>query len=706
MAEVKLFDAIEKLRYENSQYHTQNFDEQKRQSKSAEDLTKTVGELLAEFKGARAEGRLDAEEARRESGKEDKPDKTKPDSDKSDLPSFELKGILQILAGIGASVAGFAVGLVQGFGNIVKLATKAFRARIANIFKPFSRFIDAIADVFGKRGTGQILKGNTYKSLGRLTGMFRSFADGIKNLETRFADTLKKLKNFGALVKSYAGAVANTVKGVAKLGIDKMLTTIRSGMTSISAFFKSVAGFGNFADVKKSLPDLKAFKALKDTLNAKIVKPFQNFINGIRGVGKSTSVLGKTLARFFGAFKVIGRFVAFPLTIIMGVIDGFKGLMAGSERQVGLFNKLIGGAIGAITGVLKGLVAMPLDLLKDGISWIAGKLGFENFSKMLDSFSFGEMFQMVGDRIADGFVKFFDGLVYVVKNAWTGLMKPFENGFSLGAITEFIVTLPHKLSMAFLDLVKNGVSALLSIFGAEDAAKELDSFSFTDTFEDIIDYVKELPGKLIDSLLGLFEGFDISAALGDIGDFATAAMNQLKQLIRSILPDPESMLAKVIPDALYEWTDTPPPPPPKPVEQPAAEVPTEVPMTEEKPIAGTENVNIGEKFTDQFGEERQYEYKVDPAIAAKIKKDNDEFFAEMDRLEGRPLKPDVTPRTSNGQELSEKSKENEQSKGSANVAVINAPQQSSVTNNNQSTAAIIDQNLPTVDYNDRSFSYA
>ena len=30
---------------------------------------------------------------------------------------------------------------------------------------------------------------------------------------------------------------------------------------------------------------------------------------------------------------------------------------------------------------------MPLDLLKDGISWIAGKLGFEGFAEILDGFS-------------------------------------------------------------------------------------------------------------------------------------------------------------------------------------------------------------------------------------------------------------------------------------------------------------------------------
>jgi hypothetical protein len=70
----------------------------------------------------------------------------------------------------------------------------------------------------------------------------------------------------------------------------------------------------------------------------------------------------------------------------MGIVDAVKGAMAGFEKD-----GILGGVVGAITGLLDGLVAKPLDLLKDMISWIAEKLGFENFSKMLDSFSFSDL---------------------------------------------------------------------------------------------------------------------------------------------------------------------------------------------------------------------------------------------------------------------------------------------------------------------------
>jgi hypothetical protein len=659
-AEIKLIEAIDTLRYENAQYHTVNFSEQEKQTKNTESLNKTVGEFLAEFKKSRVEGQKDAEEDRLENKDKTPPAPIRPERDKSDLPSFELKGILAILAGIGASIAGFAVGLVQGFGNIVKLATKAFRARISGMFAPFSRFVDAISDIFGKRGTGQIFKGSTYKTLGRLSGVFRSFSDIIKGLEIRFAGTLKNLKNFGTSVKSFAVTIANTVKGVAQLGIDRLLTTIRSGMTSISSFFKSVAGFGNFADVRKSLPDLKAFRALKDTLSAKIVTPFKNFINGIRGVGQSTSTLGKTLARFFGAFKVIGRFVAFPLTIIMGIIDGFKGLLKGAERQEGMFNKLLGGAIGAITGVLKGLVAMPLDLLKDGISWIAGKLGFKNFEKMLDSFSFGEMFQFVGDNLADNFVRFFSEIGESLSNSFNSLMEPFKDGFSLGGLFEFIVTLPSKLSAGLLDLTLEMFESLFRLFNMNDAAQALDNFSVTDTLQSFINYIFGLPGKLLDGIVSLFEGFSIYDALSAMGDFVTAVENQMRKLILSILPDPDSLLAKVIPDGLYEWAGTP--------------------VSEPKMVADASN--------------QKMDNRVEPV----------EDKSQATETEERLSRANSTPQTSRGQELSDKSKENALSSG-VSVNVVNAPTSQSVTNNSQSTAAIMDKNMPTVDYNDRTWAF-
>jgi hypothetical protein len=76
----------------------------------------------------------------------------------------------------------------------------------------------------------------------------------------------------------------------------------------------------------------------------------------------------------------------------------------------------------------------------------------------------------------------------------------------------------------------------------------------------------------------------------------------------------------------------------------------------------------------------------------------------MNRTEERLSRLNSTPQTSRGQELSEKSKENALSSG-VSVNVVNAPTSQNVTNNSQSTAAIMDKNMPTVDYNDRTWAF-
>lgn len=708
MAEVQLFDAIEKLRYENSQYHTMNFQQQESQTKNSQELTKTVGQLLEEFRGMREDGVKDAEEQRRESGKSgaSAPEKTQPESPEKD-DGFELKGILQVLAGIGASLAGFVVGIAQGIGNMIKFATASIRSVINNQVKKLmnSKAIKGLKNIFSplERSAGRIstfikdtftkFNKNVTRIFTNLTNSFKAGMNGVKGLSTSAKGTFRSLNGF-----------------------EKIFRTVGKGISSIVKAFKAVQAIAvNFVSFK----ELNAFKGLKNLFSEKLIKPFQNFMNGIKGVGESTSKLGKTLGKFFGAFKLIGRFVAFPLTVIMGLIDGIKGMFAGAKRQEGFFNKLVGGYVGIFTGVVKGLIGMPLDLIKDLISWIAGKLGFENFSKALDSFSFSETIQKIGDGIADFFVGFTDGIVYNLKNIFANIMKPFEGGFSFGGLIEFVYTLPMKIYAGFFDLLKTGLSSLLGLFGATDMQKSLESFSFSDELNKVIDWVKALPAKAIDGLMSLVEGIDIGAMFDGLGDFASMAAQKMKNFIGSLLPDPDSIFAKVIPKGLYEFVDAPVPPPPEEARQETAGGEENAPEIEDRATIENE-LAVAKKQLEQD------KLDLDAAIQARDTGDGDEYavmsaetFAQItqnqiDDLQKRlktfetkqPEAPTTTPQKSKGQQVSELSKEIAQESGKSAPVVISAPSQSNVTNNNQSTAAIIDTNLPTIDYNDRTYHYA
>ena len=68
---------------------------------------------------------------------------------------------------------------------------------------------------------------------------------------------------------------------------------------------------------------------------------------------------------------------------------------------------ILGGLAGAITGLLNSIVGMPLDLLRKAVSFILGKLGFEQASEALDSFSFQDIIK----KVIFSFVGFLRGVV-------------------------------------------------------------------------------------------------------------------------------------------------------------------------------------------------------------------------------------------------------------------------------------------------------
>jgi hypothetical protein len=130
-----------------------------------------------------------------------------------------------------------------------------------------------------------------------------------------------------------------------------------------------------------------------------------------------------------------------------------------------------------------------------------------------------------------------------------------------GALKGGVTGLLNGLIGGLLDLLKDGMSWLVNLLGFENAAKALDSFSFSDLIkkgvegfynfiEGMIRYVMDIfkdPGKLV---------ADVGDLFGKISDMAK---NFLKTLLRSILPNPSSdniavkMAAKAIPDKVYEF---------------------------------------------------------------------------------------------------------------------------------------------------------
>jgi len=238
--------------------------------------------------------------------------------------------------------------------------------------------------------------------VGGLKGLGKSLTDGLKGLGEKGGMGVGML--FGIIAAPVIALVAffkelkfqfkflNSLTG-GRLGkifapVKKLFSVIKSMGTSIGKIFS-----GKGIPIDKLLKPFKAIGAFFQSIGSKVGALF-----GKSGTfGKVFGIISKgfaPIAKFAAGFgSVLGK-LFLPITIIMGIVDTVTGFMDGFET-----GGLLGGVMGAIKGLFNGLIMKPLDLLKDAVSWIAGKLGFENFSAMLDGFSFEEVFSGLVDSL-------------------------------------------------------------------------------------------------------------------------------------------------------------------------------------------------------------------------------------------------------------------------------------------------------------------
>jgi hypothetical protein len=341
-----------------------------------------------------------------------------------------------------------------------------------------------------------------------------ALAKAFKPIDNFFGRINKALapKNFVSLTKAidfFTAPLQNVIKGFTAVG-------------------ERVDNFGN--TIKVAFKDLGAASKIGASIRA-IVDPFVRFfkfIGDISGITKSVGKAVSMFAKVMPALKGIASKFLLPLFAIFDFVSGFiEGFSSkGEDDTRSTMEKVLDGLFAGAIKLIKGIFIVPLDLLKDGVSWLAEKMGFENFSKALDSFSFNDTF--------DKFIKF-------GKNLFSS--EPEEGYFSI------------------VKWAGDGIDSLVEFM------KDLIP-------DDIIGSLKELAGDAldiitaphrwlwnnaikpaIDSIIKMFGG---SAELPDTGEIGDMATNFLKNLLRSVLPNPDAgfiqnLASKAIPNSVYEF---------------------------------------------------------------------------------------------------------------------------------------------------------
>ena len=310
--------------------------------------------------------------------------------------------------------------------------------------------------------------------------------------------------------------------------IDFFMTPLRNVIKGFTAVGKEVQVFGKTVTV--AFKDLSVAGKIGASIRA-IVDPFVRFFKFIGDISGITQSVGKAagmFAKIMPVLKGIASKLLLPLFAIFDFVSGFiEGFSKkGEDDARSTMEKTLDGLLAGAIKLIKGIFIVPLDLLKDGVSWLAEKIGFENFSKALDSFSFNDTF--------DKFIKF-------GKNIFSS--EPEEGYFS---IVKWAGDGIDNIVKYMKSLIPNDIVGSLKTL----AGKALDIITS--------------PGRwiwnnaikpAIDAVTKMFNGNVELPDTGDIGDMAT---NFLKNILRSVLPDPnagfiQNLASKAIPNSVYEF---------------------------------------------------------------------------------------------------------------------------------------------------------
>ena len=355
---------------------------------------------------------------------------------KDKAPSW-LKALKMVGYGAFALIIGPIIALFAFFEEIGKqkwfLSLKDFLKRklggpLAKLFKPITSFFDKFKTRIG----------NLWKSIKMF---FKPVTDSLKSIGT-------KIKNIGNSIKSllspiFGGATKPglftrlmniilknpVIKGMTAFfkGLGSMLGKIFLPITIIMGVFDFVTGFMDGYEKEGSIIDgieggiTKVF----DTLIAMPLDMLKSAVSWILGKFGFTEA-EKTLDAFSfstlisdmigGLFQTYKDIFAKITSVLTGIWDSFIGIFTstGEADEKGMVEK-------ALVFVNK-IILLPLDLLKDTVSWLLGAFGFEDAEKSLDSWSFSGLFE---DLIGAVF-GFMEGAFEFVKLLFTEPKKAFE----------------------------------------------------------------------------------------------------------------------------------------------------------------------------------------------------------------------------------------------------------------------------------------
>lgn len=397
-----------------------------------------------------------------------------PEKPKVEPEGGFLAFLLTALGLTGAALAGLATGFAQAYikayTNIFTDFTKLVRVSFNLLLKPFTVFTDFIKRPF--------VQGGSIRKL---------FSEAIDKLKPQFIDDIVKAFGEGGRVRVlFTTAIDNLkpqfiddiVKAFGESGsIGQVFTKVKTFFIGEGNVFKTVGT--KLDDAAKALAGFapKVFSAIKNFFMGS--DTFKNITTSFdemkAALPDAKAVKTGTIGKMTGAVKSVFSSIKSVATSLFPEFSAISNVTGDVSKG--------GGLVKTILGDLLGPVKKFFTAFKSVAKFIAAPL--IPIMAVLDAFFEGK----------DAAEKS-EGTLATIVNSVVGAI----GGLIDGAVFQLA------------DLIKSGISLLVGALGFKEIEKTLDSFSFSEIFNKILDGIYEFVNKIfnnpmgvVDSVVGFFK---------------------------------------------------------------------------------------------------------------------------------------------------------------------------------------------------------
>jgi hypothetical protein len=398
------------------------------------------------------------------------------------LSSSMIKPIGSFSGGAGAGAAGGMGNMAQELIGSLQDLTSGIRKLVSAVQFNTKAIMNGPAGLpatGGDKGLEKEIEGNRARDT--QTGLLLKIEENTRGMGGNKVDKKEDKKDDS----SWLGNIGKF--GLVIAGALGVLAGLLSAQIKTMKFFATLLADGA-AQVGKALKGLAKFLGLDGfgTIIADKFKQVVTFVDGIVDTIKSKITrMGSSIAAFFEeSVTKFKKYFSFFEESDIG--KKLKSIGTFISDVVGKFVTPFKEAFSALSG--DGVVMKIVKSIKD----FFGGMG-EYFGK------FASVFGAVSKIVSKIFVPI--QIIMGIFDTVSGAIDGYKKEGVLGAIQGGITGLINGVFMSFFDLIKDGISWILEKIGFKDAAKFLDSFTFSDLFSSLMD-------KIFHPIRTLQEAFD------------------------------------------------------------------------------------------------------------------------------------------------------------------------------------------------------